>query len=83
MQGSRTGMQGSAAHEIQKIIESPLVYRVHSESMQCYISDFRSEVKSGNEPSPYDIGIILILYYQEKFRAKIIPIWYDEGPLPA
>ena len=34
------------------------VYRVDLEIMQRHIFDFRSEVQTGSEPSPYDIGII-------------------------
>jgi len=73
----------SSGHPRTQWDETLEVYRVNHEIMQRHISDFRSEVKTGNEPSPNDIGIIMIgIHYQVKFRVKIITISYDEGPLP-
>ena len=48
-------------HPSTDLHETLGMYRIHPEIMQRHISDFRPEVKTGNEPSPYNIGIDTLL----------------------
>ena len=46
------------------------VYRVDLEIMQRHIFDFRSEIKTGNGPSRYDIVIISVRKFTWRLRKR-------------